>query len=320
MDIKKRRCTLQNTNVSFMDINTGTRPFTTGQRNGSTTDNQHTNVWCDQCGAPNPVTGVRPFIQGIRYRCSVCPNFDLCSQCIKPTIKMHPMDHLFLRIDVQQRAVATTLPAVSNRSAMIHGNSTCVGCQVSGQDFQGIRYQCAQCQVDLCEACEAKGTVHDPSHMRLKFSVPVPAMRVPTTTAVQTTTSPPTQTTTQPLPPGLAVFMMAPSSGRNGNFMPTTFPAPASATTFLPQTSSVRMLSPCSLGRNGNLMPTAFPTNSGGGGSGGGGSFGGGSGSIGSNDSNSFRAFPGFTTSGNANRSGSNNNQPTCGSDNRTTM
>ena len=146
--------------------------FTSTAHLNRLTDNGHPTIWCDQCSSVNTSTN-RPttFIQGVRYRCSMCPNFDLCSRCIEPNVKQHPSNHLFLRIDVQQRDLIAMFPAAVNRSTIIHPNSTCIGCNKSGKDFQGIRYQCAQCQIDLCEACEMQG-IHDTSHMRLKFSTP----------------------------------------------------------------------------------------------------------------------------------------------------
>lgn len=46
----------------------------------------HTNVICDGCGA-NPIIGVR-------YKCSVCKDFDYCEQCEEKLD--HP--HAFLKI------------------------------------------------------------------------------------------------------------------------------------------------------------------------------------------------------------------------------
>lgn len=46
----------------------------------------HQSVCCDGCEA-NPVTG-------IRYKCSVCPDFDLCEKCEASNTHGHP----FLKI------------------------------------------------------------------------------------------------------------------------------------------------------------------------------------------------------------------------------
>lgn len=46
----------------------------------------HRHVTCDECGA-FPITG-------IRYKCAVCPDFDVCEKC--EAISTH--DHPFLKI------------------------------------------------------------------------------------------------------------------------------------------------------------------------------------------------------------------------------
>jgi len=48
----------------------------------------HNGVRCDGCG-------ISP-IQGIRYKCSVCPNFDLCSNC--ESTGKHPISHPLLKM------------------------------------------------------------------------------------------------------------------------------------------------------------------------------------------------------------------------------
>jgi hypothetical protein len=61
----------------------------------------HYNVSCDSC---NPVAFVP--IKGIRYRCMVCPDFDLCEPCVnqqartKEVVGNHSYDHNMTRISV----------------------------------------------------------------------------------------------------------------------------------------------------------------------------------------------------------------------------
>lgn len=43
----------------------------------------HNGITCDGCEL-SPV-------QGIRYKCSVCPDYDLCSKCEASNIHSHPM-------------------------------------------------------------------------------------------------------------------------------------------------------------------------------------------------------------------------------------
>eukprot|EP01114_Cavostelium_apophysatum_P019302 TRINITY_DN6183_c0_g1_i1.p1 TRINITY_DN6183_c0_g1~~TRINITY_DN6183_c0_g1_i1.p1 ORF type:complete len:121 (-),score=5.55 TRINITY_DN6183_c0_g1_i1:41-403(-) len=48
----------------------------------------HDGYVCDRCGM-NPIVG-------LRYKCSTCPDFDLCSGC--ESLDLHDAKHLFLKI------------------------------------------------------------------------------------------------------------------------------------------------------------------------------------------------------------------------------
>ena len=48
----------------------------------------HKGVRCDECGIKN--------IEGVRYKCSVCPNYNLCEKCEEDT--NHDENHLFVKI------------------------------------------------------------------------------------------------------------------------------------------------------------------------------------------------------------------------------
>ena len=50
----------------------------------------HRGVGCNSCGTTP--------IRGVRYRCSNCPDFDLCEQC--ESMQFHPKTHLFYKIRV----------------------------------------------------------------------------------------------------------------------------------------------------------------------------------------------------------------------------
>lgn len=50
----------------------------------------HERIICDGCEA-NP-------IEGVRYKCAICPNFDLCSKCEETTTHEHP----FLKLKTPQ--------------------------------------------------------------------------------------------------------------------------------------------------------------------------------------------------------------------------
>jgi len=53
----------------------------------------------------------------------------------------------------------------------VHPGVVCDGC---GNGISGTRYKCSSCpDYDLCQACETKGGIHEPSHVFLKITKPV---------------------------------------------------------------------------------------------------------------------------------------------------
>ncbi len=130
----------------------------------------HADVTCDQCGSFP--------IQGIRYRCSMCPNYDLCENCLlvhennqKKLFSFHDVTHLFIRV-ASPRKDFLTYPIIMNRTTTKHTGVACSIC--STQDPEGYLYKCQHCSsvnINICESCEAKG-LHDPGHPRLKLSLP----------------------------------------------------------------------------------------------------------------------------------------------------
>jgi len=114
----------------------------------------HSTVRCDGCNT-HPITGVR-------YKCTVCRDYDLCAAC--ESKDLHPATHALLKIKEVPRSD-------------IHHGVTCDGCEVN--PIQGIRYKCTVCRdYDLCSICEAKNQ-HPPGHPLLKLKVSAP----PTTPA-----------------------------------------------------------------------------------------------------------------------------------------
>jgi len=95
--------------------------------NENSTNVVHSRVTCDGCG--------KFPIVGIRYKCSVCPNFDFCETCEKN--KPHP--HLFLRIkeNIQGRFChfnrnnnnnTSTNPNVNNNNSTSTNNESNTNC------------------------------------------------------------------------------------------------------------------------------------------------------------------------------------------------
>ena len=120
----------------------------------------HSSVSCDHCGQKD--------FPGIRYKCSTCPDYDLCETCITHVEKslLHP--HMFIRIPRPLRISAALPPFLSSRSDWIH-HVPCAGC--SAQNIVGYRYFCTVCGESLCEACE-QCALHNASHTLLKMRPP----------------------------------------------------------------------------------------------------------------------------------------------------
>ena len=58
------------------------------QNNNNNNNNIHFGIKCNECETEN--------IEGIRYKCTICPNFNLCQKCESDT--EHIPNHIFLKI------------------------------------------------------------------------------------------------------------------------------------------------------------------------------------------------------------------------------
>jgi len=91
---------------------------------------------------------------GARYKCTVCPDYDLCASCESKNI--HPESHPLLKLKEPRRSDT-------------HYGIKCDGCGMF--PIQGPRYKCAICpDYDLCSACELKG-IHPAEHALIKLKV-----------------------------------------------------------------------------------------------------------------------------------------------------
>eukprot|EP01039_Chlorochromonas_danica_P005093 gene5093-5597_t len=105
----------------------------------------HYGVSCDCCR-------ISPLV-GIRYKCSSCPNYDLCGDCIQlyenGRLMAHPMDHIFYRLHRHRPDL---------RCFMSHHNivsdKVCYGCGI--RPIVGYRYECPQCLTSRCAFCEQR--------------------------------------------------------------------------------------------------------------------------------------------------------------------
>ena len=92
----------------------------------------HENIFCDMCGAAP--------IKGIRYKCSVCNDFDLCEKCY--ATGEHSHDFFEIKRLNQQFEI----------KPVIHYGIKCDGCGLS--PIQGTRYKCDTCyDFDYCFNC-----------------------------------------------------------------------------------------------------------------------------------------------------------------------
>ena len=167
---------------SHPSVSFGMAHATSGRAGFSALPAVHAGINCDGCGQG---------VAGTRYKCSMCPNYDLCAACYDRTAGAHEPQagvldsapatrHLFLRIDDPAVSAAGRADC-ANRSGTAHA-CTCVGCGAS--PILGARYSCQQClNVHLCEACEATGLRHDPAHARVKVAA-APAPPAPPAASV----------------------------------------------------------------------------------------------------------------------------------------
>jgi len=70
------------------------------------------------------------------------------------------------------REVQQSTPTPNNNDRPVHSGVYCDGCSCG--EIVGIRYKCSTCpDYDLCENCEKKSGIHDPTHVFLKMARPV---------------------------------------------------------------------------------------------------------------------------------------------------
>jgi hypothetical protein len=76
----------------------------------------HNNIKCDKCL-------ITPIV-GVRYKCQICPDYDLCQNC--EVLKPHTVYHIFMKIDEPVNQI------------QVHNNVTCDQCKIN--PIEGMRY------------------------------------------------------------------------------------------------------------------------------------------------------------------------------------
>jgi len=134
-------------------------PFRGPQNSEPVPADAHVGVRCDGCQ-------VSP-IRGIRWKCTVCPDYDLCERCDKEGVHR---EHTFQKIAEPVRHPRCPRFQRENCGENVHFGVECDGCGQS--PIRGIRNKCVTCpNYDLCESCEKKG-VHK-EHTFHKLAQPV---------------------------------------------------------------------------------------------------------------------------------------------------
>ena len=116
---------------------------------------------CNGCGAKS--------IEGTRYKCAICKNFDYCEKCLLENSEKH--NHPFIKIyhqNMKLESIKVEVPydaynekpeekkeEKKEEEKPVHYGVRCDGCNKS--PIVGCRYKCAVCKnFDYCEECEEK--------------------------------------------------------------------------------------------------------------------------------------------------------------------
>jgi len=112
-------------------------------------DAVHHGIVCDGCNV-SPITGPR-------FKCTVCPDYDLCQKCEEKD--SHPRNHSLMKM-------RTPLPVTVKHIGVV-----CDGCGAT--PISGPRYKCSVCpDYDLCESCEEKKVHSATGHPLIKMRLP----------------------------------------------------------------------------------------------------------------------------------------------------
>ncbi|PIL32363.1 hypothetical protein GSI_05609 [Ganoderma sinense ZZ0214-1] len=129
----------------------------------------HKNINCDGCGKTD--------IEGVRHKCLVCDDYDLCEVCIASPAKRteHNPDHAFFPLTTPyDRHEYDKARARAHPESILHDGIACDGC--SSKPLAGVRHKCLECEdFDLCTSCVSTPSRlmrHDATHAFFPIDVP----------------------------------------------------------------------------------------------------------------------------------------------------
>ena len=111
----------------------------------------HESVWCDGCASEGKDSKAKALV-GLRVKCLVCPNIDMCRDCFFSG--KTPQDH-----SSNHEVLCFPLAAPDVLVSYAFPNLTCHYC--ARKNFYGSCYTCASCPINSegstpvwCEACK----------------------------------------------------------------------------------------------------------------------------------------------------------------------
>ncbi|KAF5323400.1 hypothetical protein D9611_005624 [Ephemerocybe angulata] len=130
----------------------------------------HNNVVCDSC---------EKTIVGIRHKCLDCPDYDLCTPCIKEDMaaEKHNPFHEFFEIHEPGRVIVHTVFDGNRRAPSSAAEASaatpfihCATCDLCESSIAGTRYKCCDCpDFDTCERCFQITPEQHPKHSFVKM-------------------------------------------------------------------------------------------------------------------------------------------------------
>lgn len=119
---------------------------------------------CDECYPPDGTSGSPPSLEGWRWKCAVCKDYDLCTSCVMRTA--HPVGHVFVSaVPPGGKAVQLSFCDMPSLQCIAPAGSVheSIICRACSGTIVGLRFKCAVCSsFNLCEPCFRAGEPTEP--------------------------------------------------------------------------------------------------------------------------------------------------------------